>query len=107
MTPEITAADREAQEARIARAITRARSMLADAWRRQGRDALANSIEAGQETEWIEAGPAVEAIAAALIVNAELVEALRKIGASAPNHCVCCTHMGHSARTALAEIGGR
>lgn len=32
---------------------------------------------------------------------AALEAVLRRIGNSAPNHCACCTHMGHTARAAL------
>lgn len=35
--------------------------------------------------------------------NERLCEALSRIGASAPNHCVCCTMMGITARNALKE----
>ena len=34
---------------------------------------------------------------------ARLREALTKIGNSAPSHCVCCTMMGSTARTALEK----
>ena len=34
---------------------------------------------------------------------AEAHQTLRKIGASGPNHCVCCTHMGRTARAFLAS----
>ena len=35
--------------------------------------------------------------------EARLREALSRIGNSAPNHCVCCTHMGHTARSVLTD----